>query len=336
MAKRSKIDVGGIFETLLQSVLALADTDWLNALHERVSPIASRIDDPGAIFEWLLTAIQYQGVADTVTTSYIEAYGLPTWEEIAAELAADPACDRLRNYWHFAECGYTKAGPRCASPALLPSCPLPAHRFRNGRLSQAAFSLFLFVRDICDGDVVGWIDDRLAMSDGPTMKADRAARMRAALLDPLRNIFGVSDKVLSLALADFLLVADPSRERWVTTGASMIVIDSLVHNFLTRTGILHQLAADHTYGPACYAENGCADAVETIAAQFDAHVFDSRFPAHFPRFIQKAIWQFCAAGEHDICNGNRIDDRHRCDQLACPVFDTCARIPLRTEPAAAR
>jgi len=38
---------------------------------------------------------------------------------------------------------------------------LPKHNLRNGRLNQTAYSLFLFIRDIADGDLVGWIDGQL-------------------------------------------------------------------------------------------------------------------------------------------------------------------------------
>ena len=44
-------------------------------------------------------------------------------------------------------------------PHLIDSCPLPTH---NGNLNQLAYSLFLFIRDIANGDLVGWIDARLA------------------------------------------------------------------------------------------------------------------------------------------------------------------------------
>jgi hypothetical protein len=36
----------------------------------------------------------------------------------------------------------------------------------------------------------------------------------------------------------------------------MIAIDTLVHNFLHRTGILHRFGADHAYGSACYRRGG--------------------------------------------------------------------------------
>jgi hypothetical protein len=35
----------------------------------------------------------------------------------------------------------------------------------HGRLNQLAYSLFLFIRDVADGDFVGWIDRRLADAD---------------------------------------------------------------------------------------------------------------------------------------------------------------------------
>ena len=49
------------------------------------------------------------------------------------------------------------AGP-VPSPITSARCPLPSHDLRNGRLNQTAYSLFLFIRDIADGDLIGWID----------------------------------------------------------------------------------------------------------------------------------------------------------------------------------
>jgi hypothetical protein len=45
---------------------------------------------------------------------------------------------------------------------------LPKHPLRNGRLNQTAYSLFLFIRDIADGDLVAWIDRQLAEPDDRT------------------------------------------------------------------------------------------------------------------------------------------------------------------------
>jgi hypothetical protein len=116
-------------------------------------------------------------------------------------------------------------------------CPLPSHDLRNGHLNQAAYSLFLFIRDLADGDLIGWIDAQLAAANGPA-GPHRLPRMRDSLIEPLREIYGVSDKVLAMALSALLLGAPEKMGLWTEVGGSMIAIDTLVHNFLHRTGIL--------------------------------------------------------------------------------------------------
>jgi hypothetical protein len=66
-------------------------------------------------------------------------------------------------------------------------------------------------------------------------------------------------------------LAAPKRlHRWQQVGASMIAIDTLVHNFLVRTGILARFDADHSYGAACYQAGGCADIMAAVANRIDA------------------------------------------------------------------
>ena len=57
--------------------------------------------------------------------------------------------------------------------------------------------MFLFIRDIANRDLIGWIDARLRAAGDPTA-LDRITRMREAVLEPLRNVYGVSDKVLAM------------------------------------------------------------------------------------------------------------------------------------------
>ena len=109
----------------------------------------------------------------------------------------------------------------------------------------------------------------------------------------------------------------------------MVVVDTLVHNWLHRTGSLRRLGAEHAYGPACYRPSGCASIIEETARRIDARQFCPDGPAFFPRLLQKAIWMFCAEAHLGICNGNRIDDRDRCAQPACPLFVSCEREALR-------
>jgi hypothetical protein len=189
-----------------------------------------------------------------------------------------------------------------------------------------AYSLFLFMRDIADADFVGWIDKQLATVDphGP----DRLAACREAVIGPLRNVYGVSDKVLAMALSSMLLGAGNQRPLWFEVGATFVAIDTLVHNFLHRTGILGRLRASHPYGDRCYRPGGCADILGFLAAKIDARQFNRAFPKTFPRFVQSAIWRYCAENGLDICNGNRIADESRCSNGHCQLFRRCDRVAL--------
>lgn len=293
---------------------------------------AVQLHDTPVIFEWLMDALSYQGVSDSIAWGYMERHGRVRWHDIAAGFDQGPSCPKLRCYWAFESCGYQKTRRSCARPDYFKACPLPQHDLRNGRLNQTAYSLFLFMRDVAAGDFVAWIDDRLtAVPSNPAF--DRPSRLRQALLEPLGHIYGVASKVLAMALSDLLLAADANRPLWVETGGAMIAIDTLVHNFLHRTGILHGLDADHPYGPRCYRPDGCASIIEQIAARIDAQRFNRRYPATFPRFVQHAIWRFCAEAGLNRCNGNQIDDRAPCRQTDCPVFSGCGRVPLKAGTA---
>jgi hypothetical protein len=126
-----------------------------------------------------------------------------------------------------------------------------------------------------------------------------------------------------------LLLADGKRSRWQLAGSAMIAVDTLVHNWLWRTGIIARLGAPHPYGSACYRDGGCEAIINLLSANIDARVFNSDFPRVFPRFVQKSIWTFCAASGLNQCNGNTVDDRKRCVVLSCPLFAGCDRLHLR-------
>jgi len=295
----------------------LADGGILEALAHHDTPV---------VFDWLAAALSFQGIADAVAYSYMARHGQATWADIQRDLDAGPSCPKLQSYWHFHGCRYRKGSGTCAEPDHIARCPLPRQDLRNGHLNQVAYSLFLFIRDIADGDLVGWLDHRLVEADDPTAP-DRLARLRHAVLEPLGHVYGVSDKVLSMTLSSLLLGAGRG-PRWVQVGGSMIAVDTLVHNFLHRTGILRRLGADHPYGPSCYRPSGCADIIERVAGRIDAREFNPDFPAIFPRFVQHAIWFYCAQSGLDVCNGNRIDDRKSCQNIYCQLFNICDRIAL--------
>ncbi|MGO4524967.1 hypothetical protein AB4097_08900 [Microvirga sp. 2MCAF35] len=321
------------FEAVTRPALILSPPTFLDDIAASLSRAgiqeAVAGHDSGPIFDWLMSLFQLQGISDAVAFAYAAEHGSVRWREIEAALSDEPDCPRLTSYWHFHHCRFEKSAWTCSEPHLLHRCPLPRHPLRNGRLNQAAYSLFLFIRDICDSDLVGWIDHRLERADIGVGQPDRAEAMREALLHPMSHIFGVSYKVLSMTLADLLLCGDPNRERWVATGAHMIAIDSLVHNLLHRTGVLDRFECVHEIGPDCYGPKGCAGLIDGLAERVDARAFNPSFPSMFPRFIQHALWCFCAGDGLDICNGNRIDDTNPCRNSHCPAFETCDCLTLK-------
>ena len=133
-----------------------------------------------------------------------------------------------------------------------------------------AYSLYLFIRDIADGDLVAWVDDRLDQSD-ELNSPDRVN----ALIEPLRNVYGVSDKVLALGLSDILIGAADVRPAWLDIGVQLIAVDTLVHNFLhrgrrqTRTG--SGCLGLYGGGPsgAAASDGGIERDAETVTAFFE-------------------------------------------------------------------
>jgi hypothetical protein len=287
---------------------------------------AVRDHDTPRLFGWLMSMFSFQGIANRVAQDFIERHGNITWTAVERALAKSHACPKLDGYWAFHGCGYHKTSGICSEPDHIADCPLPRHLLRNGRLNQTAYSLFLFIRDVADGDLVRWIDRQVAATAGlpPTF-----ATAHEALLEPLRNVYGVSDKILAMALSMLLIGAGKARPRWFEIGTRLIVIDTLVHNFMHRTGILHRFNAVHPYGAACYRPNGCCDILESIAAHIDATAFNSEFPKVFPRFVQSAVWRYCAEGGLDVCNGNQIRDEAACDNIYCRLYGSCDRIALK-------
>jgi hypothetical protein len=295
-----------------------AEEGLVQAVQERDTP---------RLFEWLLAVLSFQGVSDAAARSYMREHGTPSWEDME-RLQSACSCPKLVNYWSFKSCGFVRSLARCNEPAHYARCSVPALPLRNGSLNRMAFSLFLFLRDVCTADLVGWIDRQLARVPSPEA-SDYPFRLGQALIAPMRSIQGASDKVLNMALSDFLFAVDPARELWRLAGSHMVAIDSLVHNLLHRTGTLADRGADHTYGPTCYRPGKCADIVRQLADEFDARELDRDYPKTFPLLVQHALWNFCAQSGLDICNGVHIRDDRPCDNCRCAVFDICGRVCLR-------
>jgi hypothetical protein len=115
---------------------------------------AIRNRDTGPVFDWLMAAVSYQGISNQVAYEYMEKHGRATWRQIKQGLDRGASCPKLKSYWHFHDCRYDKVSRTCAEPDHIRRCPLPKHDLRNGRLNQTAYSLYLFIRDVADGDLV--------------------------------------------------------------------------------------------------------------------------------------------------------------------------------------
>ena len=314
---------------IIHQVCCLAGSfDLIEEFRDQALCAAIDRRDTGALFDRLMYDFSFQGISDEIAINYMRRHGRATWRSVRKNLTARPSCPKLQSNWHFHDCRYEKTSRICAEPDHLAACPLPTHRLRNGHLNQIAYGLYLFIRDVADGDLVGWIDDRLDQVNDQSA-ADPLAQVRTALIEPLRNVYGVSDKVLAMALSSILIGAAEVRPKWFEVGVHLIAVDTLVHNFLHRTGILRRFEASHPYGPGCYRAGGCAEIIVRAAQQIDARAFNPTFPAIFPRFVQLAVWRYCSQQGLDICNGNRLDDRHRCQNQHCRLYHICDRICLK-------
>ena len=314
---------------LIHQVCCFAGSfDLLDEFRDNALCAAVDRHDSAALFNRLMHDFSFQGISDEIAENYMRRHGQVTSRSVRKNLSRRPACPKLQTYWHFHACRYSKTSGTCAEPDHFADCPLPTQRLRNGHLNQIAYSLYLFIRDVAEGDLVGWIDQRLDRaneSDAP----DPLSQARNALIEPLRNVYGVSDKVLAMALSGILIGAADVRPEWLQAGVHLIAVDTLVHNFLHRTGILTRFKAAHPYGPGCYRPGGCADIVRLVASKIDARQFSRSFPQVFPRFVQLAIWRYCSQQGFDVCDGNRLDDRHRYQNRHCRLYGICDRIRLK-------
>ena len=289
-------------------------------------------NDTPALFDWLMTSFSFQGISDRIAWDYIQAHGNASWSLIERALDSHRCpCPKLEGFEAYRGCGYRKSAATCSNLADRPTCPVPSLPLRKGDLNQLAFSLFFFLRDHCEGDLVGFID-RLFADVDQSQPADPVAAKAEALIAAFSKVHAVSTKLIAMTFAVLLMTGDPRRPDWGKVGRSLVAIDSLVHNFLHRTGILAAYDRQHPYGNRCHRSDGCAGVIHDLAAWIDASHINRQFPKTFPRLIQFAIWAFCAETRVNICNGRQIDDRLPCTKLDCPVGTTCARLPLRQTP----
>ncbi|WP_050589941.1 hypothetical protein [Mesorhizobium sp. L103C119B0] len=283
--------------------------------------------DTSWLYRSLIDGFSYQGIRDSHARAYIEKHGNAEWYGVTDALSREgrsseqELCPKLVDFDSYRGCRYRKVAQTCANPDSLATCPVPKLALRKGVLNEQAFSLYLFIRDECSGDLVAFIDRLL---DVTNTGEDPVSAGREELLAAFTQVVGVSRKLAGMMLSQILLNAGPDRERWHAVGASVVVVDSLVHNFLHRTGTLSAYEGDHLYGERCYGPASCETILRDLAARLSTPAGSIS-----PRSLQHAVWRFCAADQLAVCNGNNIRDTLPCQLEWCGLKTHCSRLSLR-------
>ncbi len=194
---------------------------------------------------------------------------------------------------------------------------------KRGSLNQMAFSLYFFLRDVAGGDFYAYVKNHF----GPGQPSNGAVNERLyALIKKITAITNVGPKLAHMALSGLFLTRHFGWD-YRELGLHMIAVDSLVHNFLHRTGILDSYQLNHRYGSRCHGQNGCFRVIQDLAKRIDCRRFNPHLPAHFPRFIQYHIWAYCAKNEENICNLNKCKPGK--PNLACVLHQQqlCIQLP---------
>jgi hypothetical protein len=282
------------------------------------------------LYRPLMTSLSYQGIGDLIVYNYLEEHGEISYHQISRRLGQarkdHSLCQRLQGFETFKACGYQKTQPSCNNLPDLPGCPVPSHDLLKGVLNVKAYSFYFYIRDVCQGDILGRLDQLISQHYNP-LDGSGLQEARKALVQDLTRVFGIGDKLANMTLSG-LLMSDPNNQRWVRVGQAMVAVDSLVHNFLHRTGILRFYQREHPYGPRC--SRDCLEVLDHLIREVDARKYNPSFPKFYPRFVQFSIWRFCSVVAMDICNGVKIRDSEPCQRNdICPVFDLCDHIALR-------
>ena len=152
-----------------------------------------------------------------------------------------------------------------------------------------------------------------------------------AFIGKVTTIANVGPKLAHMALSSLFLTRYPGWD-YRRVGLHMVAVDTLVHTFLHRTGILDSYQLDHAYGPRCHAQKGCLGVIQDLARRIDCREFNPTLPANFPRFIQYHIWAYCAKDGENICNLNKCKPGK--PNPACVLHQQrlCAELPPQGQP----
>jgi hypothetical protein len=245
----------------------------------------------------------------------------PTFNRIKRAVKA-ARCQKLATFETFTGCGYRKNN-KCNEPAYLATCPLPTFDMKRGALNHMAFSLYFFLRDVAGRDFYTFTKQHFGAGQLPPPAINE---LLESFIGKVSTIANVGPKLAHMALSCLFLTAYPGWDYRVV-GEQMIAVDSLVHTFLHRTGILDRYQFDHPYGPRCHSQTGCLGVIHDFLSRIDCREFNPTLPADFPRFIQYHIWAYCGQAGENICNLNRCKPGK--PNPACVLYQKrlCAQLP---------
>jgi hypothetical protein len=272
---------------------------------------------------YLLKCFLFSGGGDQSNLAYyVKQKYQPTFNRIrrAVKLAQ---CPKLATFEAFEGCRYQKTASTCNEPAFLGGCPLPAFDMKRGNLNHMAFSLYFFLRDMAGRDFYAYVSQHFGTSQ---LVAGTINEVLQTFIRKITAIANVGPKLAHMALSGLFLTRYLGWD-YHRVGLYMIAVDSLVHNFLHRTGILDKYQLDHAYGPRCHTENGCSGVVQDLASRIDCREFNPSLPAHFPRFIQYQLWAYCAKDGENICNGNKCKPGKSNPACVLHQQQLCAQLP---------
>jgi len=253
------------------------------------------------LYQYLLECFLFAGGGDQSNYSYYAKQRVkPTFNRVKRALQA-AQCPKLATFETFAGCGYQKTNPSCREPVFFGNCPVPTFDMKRGTLNQMAFSLYFFLRDAAGGDFYTEVREHFGEGRLTEGKIDNLLQ---AFIQKVTRIANVGPKLAHMAMSTLFLTLYPGWD-YRRVGLHMIAVDSLVHNFLHRTGILGFYQLDHAYGPRCHTEKGCLGVIQDLAGRIDCREFNPTLPSNFPRLIQYHIWAFCAKRGENICNLNK-------------------------------
>jgi hypothetical protein len=279
------------------------------------------------LYHYLLGSFLLAGGGDQSNYSYYAKQRVkPTFNRVKEAVKA-AQCPKLATFEAFTGCGYQKTKSTCREPTFLGSCPVPAFDMKRGPLNQMAFSLYFFLRDVCGGDFYSEVSQHFGqgwLTDGEI--SDRLQ----SFIQKVTRIANVGPKLAYMALSGLFLTHYPGWD-YRRVGLHMIAVDSLVHNFLHRTGILGFYQLDHAYGPRCHTEKGCLGVIQDLASRIDCREFNPTLPACFPRFVQYHIWAFCGKNGENICNGNKCKPGKPNPECVLYHQQWCAQLPPKSK-----